>query len=469
MNTPSLQTPKPHIRINAFAMQSPVHQSPGLWRHPSDQSLAYNQLDYWVSLARTLERGLVDALFIADSLEFNDIYGGNTDAALRHAAQVPKHDPLMSVSAMAFATQHLGFGVTSNANHEPPYPFARRMSTLDHLTGGRIGWNIVTGYSKSSARALGQSGVIPHDDRYDIADEYMEVVYKLWEGSWEDGAALRDRASGVYALPEKVHRIRHEGKHFKVDAIHLAEPSPQRTPLLFQAGSSARGKLFAGKHAECVYLSGPSQAVIAPTVASTRAQAVRSGRRAEDILFFAMATIITGRTEREAREKLADYERYVSTDAALALFSGWTGIDFSRLDPDEPIHHLKIEDGIRSALENFTISDPGRVWTVRELAQHNSIGGRGPVFVGSPSQVADEMEAWVDNTGIDGFNLSYAITPQAYEDFADLVVPELQRRSRYKHAYLPGTLREKLFRETGSLLPERHPAAAFRVNGRSGV
>jgi alkanesulfonate monooxygenase len=307
-------------------------------------------------------------------------------------------------------------------------------------------------------------GVIPHDDRYDIADEYMEVVYKLWEGSWEDGAALRDRASGVYAIPEKVHRIRHEGKHFRVDAIHLAEPSPQRTPLLFQAGSSSRGKRFAGKHAECVYLSGLSQAVIAPTVASTRAEAVRAGRRAEDILFFAMATIIVGHTEAKAFDKLADYERYVSTDAALALFSGWTGIDFSKLDPDEPIQHLKIEDGIRSALENFTVSDPGRVWTVGELARHNSIGGRGPVFVGSPSQVADEMESWVDNTGIDGFNLSYAITPQAHEDFADLVVPELQRRGRYKHAYTPGTLREKLFPEAGSLLPARHPAAAFRVD-----
>ncbi|BBQ00312.1 monooxygenase [Burkholderia sp. SFA1] len=462
MSAASSQAAKPLIRMNAFAMQSPVHQSPGLWRHPHDRSLAYNTLDYWIALAKTLERGLVDALFIADSLEFNDIYGGNTDAALRHAAQVPKHDPLMSISAMAAVTEHLGFGVTSNANHEPPYPFARRMSTLDHLTGGRIGWNVVTGYSKSSARALGQSGVIAHDDRYDIADEYMELVYKLWEGSWQDGAAVRDRSSGVFALPEKVRRIVHEGRHFKVDAIHLAEPSPQRTPLLFQAGSSSRGKVFAGKHAECVYVSGPSTAVIAPVVASTRAQAVRAGRRAEDILFFAMATIIVGHTAAEARAKLADYEQYVSTDAALALFSGWTGIDFSRLDPDEPIRHLKIEDGSRSALENFTTSDPGRIWTVGELARHNSIGGRGPVFVGSPAQVADEMEAWVDATGIDGFNLSYAITPQAYEDFADLVVPELQRRGRYKREYAPGTLREKLFPQTGAFLPDRHTGAAFR-------
>jgi long-chain alkane monooxygenase len=161
--------------------------------------------------------------------------------------------------------------------------------------------------------------------------------------------------------------------------------------------------------------------------------------------------------------KLADYEQYVSTDAALALFSGWTGIDFSKLDPDEPVRHLNIEDGIRSALENFTTSDQDRVWTVRELARHNAIGGRGPVFTGSPAHVADAMEAWVDATGIDGFNLSYAITPQAYEDFADLVVPELQRRGRYKREYASGTLREKLFPQVGALLPERHAAAAFRI------
>ncbi|NPT39140.1 LLM class flavin-dependent oxidoreductase [Paraburkholderia xenovorans] len=450
------------IRFNAFAMHSPVHQSPGLWRHPDDQSLAYNTLAYWVDLAKTLERGLVDALFIADSLEFNDVHGGNSDAALRHAAQVPKNDPIVSISAMAYATRHLGFGVTSNANNEPPYAFARRMSTLDHLTGGRIGWNIVTGYARSSARALGNARVIAHDERYDIADEYMEVVYKLWEGSWQDGAVVRDRQSGVFAAPDKVRRVVHQGRYFSTEGIHLTEPSPQRTPLLFQAGSSSRGKAFAGKHAECVYLSGPSTTVLAPVVASTRAEAVRAGRRAQDILFFAMATIITGRTDAEAREKLSDYEQYISTDAALTVFSGWTGIDFSTLDPDEPIRHLTIENGIRSALENFTTGDPDRVWTVRELARHNAIGGRGPVFVGSPATVVDQLEKWVAATDIDGFNLSYAITPKAYEDFADLIVPELQRRGRYKHAYEAGTLREKLFAGAGSLLPERHPAARYR-------
>jgi len=451
------------IRFNAFALHSPVHQSPGLWRHPRDRSLEYNSLDYWVDLAKILERGLIDALFMADSLGVNDVFGGNRDAALRFGAQIPKQDPVLSIAAMAYATRHLGFGVTSNANHEPPYVFARRMSTLDHLTRGRIGWNIVTGFAASSARALGQDAVIAHDERYDIADEYMDVVYKLWEGSWEDRAVLRDTKTGVFADPRYIHQVDHEGKYFRTSGIHMTEPSPQRTPVLFQAGSSSRGMRFAGRHAECIYLSGPSQQVLAAVIARTREQAVLAGRRAADIQFFAMATIIVGRTEREARDKLRDYQSYINPEAALAMFSGWTGIDFSKYDPDEPIRYLKLDAGISSALEGFTIGDPNRVWTVGELARHNAIGGRGPVFVGDPQQVADELENWIDATDLDGFNLSYAVTPEAYIDFADLVVPELQRRHRYKTAYQPGTLREKIHPENQALLPARHPAAAFRV------
>ncbi|WP_326544327.1 LLM class flavin-dependent oxidoreductase [Pseudorhodoferax sp.] len=459
--------PLREIRINAFAMMSPVHHSPGLWRHPQDQSLRYTDLDYWVNLARTLERGLVDALFIADGIGGNETHGGSPAAAFRHGAQVPKLDPLLTVSAMAHATRHLGFGITSNANHEPPFVFARRMSTLDHLTKGRIGWNIVTGHSHSGARALGLPKVTEHDKRYDIADEYLDVVYQLWEGSWDDRAVRRDQATGEFADPAHIRAVHHHGEHFKVDGIHLAEPSPQRTPLLFQAGSSRRGRAFAGRHAECIYISGPSQQVLAPTVAATRAEAVRAGRRADDLQFFAMATIITGRTDEEAQEKLRDYQRYASSEAAIVVFSGWTGIDFSKYDPDEPIRHIETDEGVLSALENFTISDPNRVWTVREMALHNSIGGRGPVFVGSPQHVVDQMVAWQEATDIDGFNLSYAITPGAYEDFADFIVPELQRRGRYKTAYREGTLREKLGTAGGARLPERHPAARFRAPGTS--
>ncbi len=184
------------VRLNAFAMNCVAHQSPGLWTHPRDRTADYNRLPYWIDLAKALERGRFDGLFLADVLGVYDVYGNSPDAALRHATQTPANEPLLLISAMAAVTQHLGFGVTSNLSFEPPYPFARRMSTLDHLTEGRIGWNVVTGYLDSAARGAGKDKQTAHDDRYDIADEYMEVVYKLWEGSWEDDAAIRDRARG---------------------------------------------------------------------------------------------------------------------------------------------------------------------------------------------------------------------------------------------------------------------------------
>ena len=173
-----------HIRLNAFEMNCVVHQSPGLWRHPRDRSRDYRRLQPWIELAQILERGLFDGLFLADVLGVYDVFGGTADRALAHGTQVPVNDPLLLVPAMAAATEHLGFGVTVTLSYEAPFPFARRMSTLDHLTEGRIGWNIVTGYLDSAAKGLGQRGQRPHDDRYAVAEDYMQVVYKLWEGSW---------------------------------------------------------------------------------------------------------------------------------------------------------------------------------------------------------------------------------------------------------------------------------------------
>jgi alkanesulfonate monooxygenase len=452
----------PEIRLNAFAMNCPGHQSPGLWTHPRDRSAEYRTLDHWVELARLLERGLFDGLFLADVLGVYDVYGGTPDAALRHAIQVPVNDPLLLVPAMAHATRHLGFGVTCTLSYEAPYPFARRMSTLDHLTDGRIGWNIVTGYLNSAAKGMGLVKQPGHDARYEIAEEYMEIVYKLWEGSWADDAVPRDRASGVFTRPEKVRKIAHDGTWFRLEGIHLAEPSPQRTPVLYQAGASSRGREFAARHAECVFINGPSKRVVAPIVADIRRRAAGEGRDPEDIKIFTLMTVIPGETKAAAEAKLAEYRSHISHEGALALMAGWTGVDFSTYGPDEPIRFIE-NDAMRSALESFTTADPGRVWTMREIAEHVGIGGRGPVAVGSPREVADEMESWVDETGVDGFNLAYAVMPESFADFVDLVVPELQRRGRYKTAYREGTLREKLVGAGRPLLPPEHPAAAFRA------
>ena len=450
------------IRLNAFDMNCIGHQSPGLWTHPDDRADSYNTLQYWTDLARILERGKFDALFLADVLGVYDVYQGSPRTVLQHAVQVPVNDPLMVVPAMATVTEHLGFGITCALSYELPYPFARRMSTLDHLTNGRVAWNIVTGYLDSAARGMGLPKQVAHDDRYDLAEDYMQATYKLWEASWEDGAVLRDRNGRRFANPDKIHRILHEGPHFKVDAIHLCEPSPQRTPVLFQAGASKRGRDFAARHAECVFINGPSKTVIGNTVADLRRRAAAAGRDPHDLVIFTMLTIITDTTAKAAQDKYQDYLNYVSEEGALALMSGWTGLDFSQLAPDEVLRFDDRANAQTSALEAFTTADPDRQWTVREIARHAAIGGRSPVLIGSAEQVAEELAAWVEQTDIDGFNLAYTLTPASFADIADLVVPELQSRSLFKHDYAPGTLREKLFGR-GPRLPPSHPAATVRI------
>jgi alkanesulfonate monooxygenase len=448
------------IRLNAFDMNCVGHQSPGLWRHPRDRSAEYKSLKYWTDVARILERGKFDGLFIADVLGVYDVYGGNVDAALRNGTQIPVNDPCLLVPAMAMVTEHLGFGVTCTLSFEPPYPFARRMSSLDHLTGGRVGWNIVTGYLNSAAKGMSGGNQTSHDTRYAIGDEYMQVMYKLWEGSWEHDAVARDRVSGIFTHPDKVHKVHHHGEYFHVDAVHLSEPSPQRTPLLYQAGASAKGRAFAAANAECVFIAGPSKRVLAPRVAELRRDARTQGRDPADILVFTLMTVVVGRTDAEAEAKFAEYRSYISHEGALTLMAGWTGIDFAEYDLDEPIRYIR-NDAIHSAVEALTSADPERVWTVRELAEFGGIGGMAPVIVGSPARVADELLAWVDETDVDGFNLAYAVTPETFEDIVDLLVPELQRRGVYKQDYAPGTLREKLFGR-GPHLQAPHPGAGYR-------
>lgn len=448
--------PRQHILLNAFDMNCVGHINHGLWTHPRDRATDYRRLDYWTKLARTLERGLFDGLFLADIVGTYDVYRGNVDVPLRESIQLPVNDPLLLVPAMAAATQHLGFGVTVNLSYEAPYLLARRFSTLDHLTGGRVGWNVVTGYLDSAARAMGQPQQLPHDERYDRADEYLDVLYQLWEGSWEDGAVRRDKAARVFADPARVHKVQHHGRYFDVEGYHLSEPSPQRTPVLFQAGSSGRGLRFAARHAECVFISPPSKEAARQSVQALRQQLVQAGRRPDDVKVFMGTAVVTGATAAEAREKHADYLRHASREAGLAHFAASTGIDFARYDLDEPVDYSP-----GNAIESASRTAQQHGWTRRKLLDLFALGGRYPAIVGDAQQVADELQAWVAETGVDGFNLSRTVVPESYEDFIDHVVPELQSRGAYKTAYAEGTLRQRLF-GAGDRLPARHVADAFR-------
>jgi len=450
------------IRLNAFDMNCVGHIQHGMWTHPRDRSTSYNTLEYWQDLARTAERGLFDGIFLADIVGVYDVYKDSPAASILNTVQIPVNDPMLVVPAMAAVTKHIGFGVTSNLTYEPPYLFARRASTLDHLTGGRFGWNMVTGYLDSAARGMGLTSQADHDERYDIADEYMDVVYKLWEGSWEDGAVLRDRANRVFADPGKIHRIQHFGRHYQVDAIHLAEPSPQRTPVLYQAGSSTRGREFAATHAECVFVNGPDKANTRLVVSDIRRRAAAHGRNPDDIVVFLGRTAVVGRTRKEAKEKYQEYHRHASIEGALAHFSSSTGIDLSRYELDEPIRYEK-NNANNSAVESITTLSR-EPWTLRRIIGQMSLGSRNAPIVGSADEVADELIAWVEEAGVDGFNLSRIVTPETLEDFVELVVPILQERGVYKREYVRGPLRQKLFGR--ARLPGTHPAAAHRRPAR---
>jgi FMN-dependent oxidoreductase (nitrilotriacetate monooxygenase family) len=302
---------------------------------------------------------------------------------------------------------------------------------------------------------------VGHDQRYEVGEEFMEVVYKLWESSWEEGAVVRDRERGVFTDPAKIHPIAHKGQYFEVPGIFLSEPSPQRTPVLFQAGASPRGRSFAATHAEAIFTTGTRPEVLRPSVVDTRRRAEALGRDPQSIKFFSLLTVVTAATDEEAQAKYQDYLRYASYDGALTLYGGWSGLDLSRFEPDTPLKYIET-DAVRSAVEAFSTADPDREWTPREIAKWVSVGGMGPVVVGGPQTVADEMERWVEEADIDGFNLAYAITPGTFEDLVEHVVPELRRRGRVAESYPGTTLRESLYGAGQARLRDDHPGARYR-------
>lgn len=449
------------IILNAFDMTTTTHQSSGTWRHPGSQAHRYKDLEYWSDLAQTLERGRFDSIFIADVLGTYDVFRGAAAAALRDGAQTPVNDPFLQVPAMAAVTEHLGFGVTAAVTYDQPFPFARRIATLDHLTKGRVAWNVVTSYLNSAALNHGFTKQLGHDERYELAEEFLDVVYKLLEGSWDDDAVVFDRERGVFTDPAKVHPINHQGKHFSVPGFAITEPSPQRTPVIFQAGASPRGRTFAAAHGEGVFISPATPEGARAITDDIRDRAEAQGRSRDDVKIFALVTVVTDENDVKAIAKLKEYLGYANPEGVLALYGGWTGIDYSKFDRDQPLEAVD-NDSLRSALASLTSADNTVQWTVNDIVTRRGIGGMGPVIVGGPETVADELERWVEVGGLDGFNFAYAVTPGSFEDLVDYVVPELQRRGRAQAEYSGSTLREGLYGAGQRRVLDTHPAAQYR-------
>ncbi|KAF2786371.1 Nitrilotriacetate monooxygenase component A/pristinamycin IIA synthase subunit A [Melanomma pulvis-pyrius CBS 109.77] len=461
--------PRKKILINAFDMSTVGHLSPGQWKNPKDRSAEKRKLDYWVDLAKLLERGGINALFLADTYGGYDTYEGSLDNCIRRAAQWPVTDPTIPISAMAAVTKNLAFAITASTSFEPPFLLAKRFSTLDHITGGRFGWNIVTSWKKAAFKAIGLDTPIEHDERYAQADEYLRVLYKLWEGSWANDAITENKEEDEYIDPSKIRSIKHTGKYFNLETRHIVDPSPQRTPLLFQAGTSSAGSEFAANHAEAIFVSSHSPLVLRPKIDNIRKLAAEKGRDPQSVKFFATFTPILGRTDEEAHEKYAELKKYVSTIGGLVLVSGWTGIDLSKYPPD---YDLSAKDAtednrVRSLLDQFTVTSPDVPrWTPRVIAEKASIGGLGPVAIGSPTTVADELERWVKEADVDGFNVGYVTTPGSFEDVVDLLIPELRRRGIYpEQEEIEGlTAREKVYGKGQKGLRSDHTGSRYKYD-----
>lgn len=446
--------PKPII-LNAFDMNCAGHINHGLWTHPRDESYRFNELSYWTGLAKTLEQGLFDGLFLADITGCYDVYQHNIDVTLKESVQLPSHDPTTLVSAMASVTEHLGFGITVNLSYETPYQFARRMASLDHLTQGRLGWNIVTGYLDSAERLIGNQGLKAHDVRYEQADEFLQLCYQFWEGSWQNDAVKIDKQARIFTDPAKVKAIHHQGRFYQSDGVFQVMPSIQRTPVLFQAGASAKGLAFATQHAEAIFIGGGEKSAIKRQVETIRQLAKAQGRNPNDIKVLMGITVVTDERHDLAQAKLAEYEGYASSEAGLAHYSSSVGIDLSQYADDEVIAYQQT-NSIASVNQRFR----QQVTKAQLIAEHR-LGGRYPLIVGDGREVAEALLTWVDETGIDGFNVTRTVTPESYEDFIQYVIPELQRRGRFKTEYKQGSLRHKLIGK-GERLPSSHPVQSFR-------
>jgi FMN-dependent oxidoreductase (nitrilotriacetate monooxygenase family) len=434
--------PKRTMHLAQFLVHGPTYHSLAMWRHPRTAEAGYHwaRPELYQHIARVCERGRFDMVFFADLNYISDTYRGVMDPAIRHATQVPEHDPIPLLSFMAAVTSRIGLGATFSISHAHPFYAARLWATLDHLTRGRAGWNVVTTLNHNQSANYGEE-LRPVDERYERALEFIEVCRKLWD-SWEPDAVVEDREAGIFADPAKVHRIEHEGRFFKSRGPLNVVPSPQGGPAILQAGTSPKGRTFAARYADAIF-------AIQPNIAGARAYyddikrlVVTEGRPPEACKILFGIQPILGASEAEAREKQEVHNSLVPLEGGLAILSGHLDFDLSALGLDA-IMALRTEPQLQRMQTRYRTLT-GELLTLREVAQRHGQSVGLLQMAGTPDQVADQMEAYFDAVGGDGFMLSPIYTPGAIEEFVDLVVPELQRRGRCHRDYAGATLRDHL-------------------------
>ncbi|MDM4762387.1 NtaA/DmoA family FMN-dependent monooxygenase [Galbitalea sp. SE-J8] len=444
--------------IGAFEEFTPNFIS-NAWHHERGDTSGFATLGYWQDLARKLDAAGFDFLFLAEALGYPMSGDDVPEVVIREAVQLPVHDPLALISGLAATVDRLGFVVTASTTSQQPYLNARTFTTLDHLTEGRIAWNVVTSDNQVAlTKLLGHDGVTPHDERYRRATEFLEVCLKLWEGAWEDDAVVYDKATRTFADPAKVHRIRHHGEYFDVDGYFPAVPSVQRTPFLLQAGTSEAGKAFAGAYAECVFMQDRDPRAAAATVADLRARAAANGRDPRSIKAMPSVSIIVADTEEEAARLREEFDSTPSMEAAAALFMGWSGVDLMRFDLDATLDSVSTEVG-RTMLARFQNGE-----TIREILGIIARTMGGPAFTGTPESVADQLIEYIEISDADGFLIEWTYGGwDSFQDFAEQVMPILRARGWLPDAPRSGSMRERLGGATSPRLPASHPGAAYRA------
>lgn len=425
---------------------SPASHFVGQWRHPLS---AANFLDrkLWESIGRTLEQGRFDLAFIPDLLGVPE-KGGTSDPLIRRGSRgVIQLEPTQALAVVAGATTHLGVGATLSSTYFPPYQLARTLGSLDHLSGGRVAWNIVTTADNAAAKNFGFDHVPEHDSRYDRADEVVDVVTRLW-ASWQDDALQLDREGGVFADPDKVHRLNHEGRWLKVRGPLTLPPTPQGRPILMQAGVSSRGRDFAARWAEAIFLIQASKESLIEVRTDIRERAKRLGRDPDGIKFIAAVQPVVGETEAVARAKQEALSNWTDPDVARALLADFLGPQAYELAADTSADELRRILGPRGkgATEGYLLLESlGKEGaTLGQIAQRYAETHLTPQLVGTPAQIADVLEDFYTAEAVDGFVITPTTSPGSFEDFVRGVVPELQRRGLHRTEYEHSTLRGHL-------------------------
>lgn len=459
---------KKTLILNFFEALTPVLHSPGQWKNPRDESRDYTKAEYWVKLAKIAERGKLHAIFFGDSLA---IYGGykgpfNFSEAAKSGNNFPKNDPTAYLSAMAISTKNLSIGYTCSTLSEHPYHFARRMATFDHISGGRIGWNIVTSALPSAGRQLAEGNVLPDKRlRYERADEYVEAFSQLLLSSWRDDGVEYDKEKGIFSNPGAIREINYHGKYFKIPGPQITEPSPQRIPLLIQAGASPLGLRLGAKYAELIYVGGKSPEAVKVKIEETKKLAKEEyGRNPENIKFVMRIAVIVEKTHEQALDKWEEVQKYKDLEGIQVQIGG-AGFDLSKYDWDEDLADSD-ESGKKFAKAQSEFH-PG-VKITRKLVANKFLDDN--TFIGSPEEIADEIEDWVAKSDIDGFNFTNVVFPETFENIVDLLVPELQKRglAQKEYAVEGGSFREQIYGEKGhTFVPKDHYLYPYRW--RSGV